>query len=91
MFGRSQLKPCSDRDCGLAAAAPAGVNWTRMRIVRGQGLAVIAACLLSVRVRCFAALVVVRDSYRVAVCRIHRDCFADAETCLPAGVRHALS
>ena len=76
MFGRSQLKPCSDRDRGLAAAAPAGVNWTRMRIVR---------------VRCFAALVVVRDSYRVAVCRIHRDCFADAETCLPAGVRRALS
>jgi len=72
---------CSRARCpGLVADA----NCSRARINRNCGLA------LPVHARGFAASVVVIDSYRVAVCRIHRDCFADAETCLPAGVRRSL-
>jgi hypothetical protein len=51
-----------------------------LRTVQGQGLPASAACPLPVHVRGFAAFVVVSDSYRVAIFRIDRDFFADAET-----------
>lgn len=62
-----------------------------MRTVRGHEWIAIATCSVPARARGVAAFVVVRDSYRVDVLWIDRDRLADAETCLPAGVRRALS
>ncbi len=73
-------RPCLYRGCGLTVAPPDGVSWTRLRTVRGHGSDATAALLLPVHARGFAASVVAIDSYRVAVCCIHRDFFADAET-----------
>ena len=70
---------------GLIAVVPGGVDWTRMRTVRGQGLAATAACPLLVPVRGCAALKVVSDSYLLTNLRIHRDGFADAEPCTNKG------
>src|SRR5436309_528009 len=78
--GRSQLKPCLCRGCGLIAAVPAATEWTRTRAVRGHGKTATATCPLPARVHGCAAIVVVSDSYRLADLRIQRDCFADAET-----------
>src|SRR6266851_1478778 len=75
-----QLKSCLCRGFGLIAAATDGADWTRPGTVRGHGSAATSACLLIVRVRGFAVLVVVHDSYRVVVLRIQRDDFADAES-----------
>ena len=80
LLGRGQVIPRLGRGCGLIVAVSVGVDWTRTWTVRGHGSAATAACPLPVRVRGFAALVVVRDSYHVAVLWIHRDSFADAET-----------
>jgi len=79
-LGRGQLIPRLGRGCGMVVAAPVGVVWMRTWTVRGHGSAATAACLLPVRVRGYAAIVVVRDSYRAAVLWIHRDDFADAES-----------
>ena len=70
---------------GLIAVVPGGVDWTRMRTARGQGLAATAACPLPVPVRGCAALKVVSDSYLLANLQIHRDGFADAEPCTNKG------
>lgn len=74
------LRLCLCRGCGMTAAVPDGVSWTWMRTVRGQGLPATAACPLPIPARGLAAFVVVSDSYRLAVCRINRDSFADVET-----------
>ena len=77
--GRRLLKLMLGRGCGLIAAAPAGVDWTRMRTVRGHEQIASATCLVPVCGRGCAASVVVSNSYCMAVLRIRRDSFADAE------------
>lgn len=77
---RGQLKSRHCHGCGLFAPVPVGPDWTRLRTVCGHGSAATAACSLPVHPRGLDAIVFVRDSYRADVVRIHRDCFADAET-----------
>ena len=75
-----QLTPRRCHGCGFIAAVPVGPDWTRMRTVRVQRVSATAACSLPIYARGPAAMLVVSDSYRADVLRIHRDCFADAET-----------
>ncbi len=77
---RGQLKPRRCHGRGLFALSIVGPDWTRLRTVCEHGSAATAACSLPVHARGLAAIVFVRDSYRADVLRIHRDCFADAES-----------
>ena len=89
--GHGRLRPGQGRGQGLTADAAAGVARTWLRTGHGHGRGTDADWFRTGRGRGLDTATAGWPGYYADIPRPNRDHFADSKTCLPAGVRRALS
>ena len=89
--GHGRLRPGQGRGQGLTADAAAGVARTWLRTGHGHGRGTDADWFRTGRGRGLDTATASRPGDGADIPRPNRDHFADSKTCLPAGVRRALS